>query len=62
MVGKLAASTKVKTTFSEEEMERIISPGIEEEVLLNSLQKDYFQNDGNKLNLSSSLNFSNNCL
>ena len=33
-----------------------------EEVLLNSLHKDYFKNDRNELNSSSSLNSSNNCL
>ena len=32
MVGKWTASTKGKTTFSEEETERIISLGSEEEV------------------------------
>ena len=45
MVGKLTAGTKPKTTFSEEETEKIISLWSEEEVLLNCLHKDYFKND-----------------
>ena len=43
MTGNSTASTKAKTTFSEEETERIITLGSEEEVLFNSLYKDYFK-------------------
>ena len=45
MVRKLTASTKAKTTYSEEEMERIILLWSEGEVLFNSRHIDYFKND-----------------
>ena len=45
MVGKCPASTKAKTTFSEEETERVISLWSEEEVLFKSRHKDYFRKD-----------------
>ena len=44
-IGKSTASTKAKTTFSPEELERIISLWNEEEILFNSRHKDYFKND-----------------
>ena len=44
-VGKSPASTKARTTLSEEETEKIISLWTEEEVLFNSRHKDYFKRD-----------------
>ena len=38
-------STKAKTTFSEEETEKLISLWSEEEVLFNCRHKDYFKRD-----------------
>ena len=58
MVGKSTASTEGKTTFSEEETERIILLWSEEEVLFNSRHNDYFKNyvRHNLINSSSNLN------
>lgn len=40
-----SSSTKAKTTFSEEETEKLISLWSEEEVLFNCRHKDYFKRD-----------------
>ena len=40
-----SSSTKVKTTFSEEETKKLISLWSEEEVLFNCRHKDYFKRD-----------------
>ena len=40
-----SSSTKAKTTFSEEETEKLISLWSEEEVLFNCRNKDYFKRD-----------------
>ena len=45
VVGKSQSNTKVRTTFSEEETENLISLWSEEEVLFNSRHKDYFKKD-----------------
>jgi len=44
-VGKSPASAKARTTFSEEETEKIISLWSEEEVLFSSCHNDYFKRD-----------------
>ena len=62
MVRKSTASTKAKTTFSEEETARILSQGREEEVLFKSLHKDYSKNDVSTPPPPPELNSSNNCL
>ena len=45
VVGKSRSNTKVRTTFSEEETENLISLWSEVEVLFNSRHRDYFKKD-----------------